>query len=199
MKTEWSPMRAGGGNFRTHKLVEVEPDRLEFRVTGQGVVFASVFLLVGSAVVALCVSSIYANMLINSSFIFGSLIGLLFAGVGGGLLYSWTAPIVFDRQEQLFRKGRRAPDQFSDRDSLTNAADFKDIHALQLVPSLGRQYSSYELNLVLTGGERLHVVSYSAGNRGLSVFSFGARSRTLLRDDAATLAAFLGKPVWDAL
>ncbi|MDP6491172.1 MAG: hypothetical protein QGG69_05335 [Kiritimatiellia bacterium] len=46
-------------------------------------------------------------------------------------------------------------------------------------------YYSYELNLVLQDGSRINVVDH--GNK------------TKLREDAATLSEFLGRPVWDAI
>ena len=33
MKADWTPAKAGGVSFRTRKLVEVDPDRLEFRAS----------------------------------------------------------------------------------------------------------------------------------------------------------------------
>ena len=46
-------------------------------------------------------------------------------------------------------------------------------------------YYSYELNLVLVNGQRINAVDHSKLEK--------------LREDAATLSRFLGKPVWDAL
>ena len=33
MQTDWSPAKSGGANFRTHKLVEINSSRLEFRAS----------------------------------------------------------------------------------------------------------------------------------------------------------------------
>lgn len=33
MQTKWTPVKKGGASFRTHKLVEVSPDQLQFRAT----------------------------------------------------------------------------------------------------------------------------------------------------------------------
>ena len=65
------------------------------------------------------------------------------------------------------------------------------IHALQIVHEWvsgngkgSKPYKSYELNLVLSSGERKNVVDH--GNR------------EKLLEDANQLAQFLGVPLWDA-
>ncbi len=186
-KVEWSPLRTDRGNFRTHKLVVVNFDRLAFRATVQGKFFALMFLLFG-AVFTLAIVSGFSSGRIDLKTCVALMASLGFCAVGVGFLYSWTTPIVFDRQTGYFWKGRKAPDELSDLSSLKNVVSFKEIHALQLLASRGmRRYGNYEMNLVLTNGERLNVVAY------------GACGRRILRQDAATVAQFLGKPVWDAL
>ena len=72
-------------------------------------------------------------------------------------------------------------------------AGFDHIHALQIVSeycgggsSSGkiRSFVSYELNLVLKNGERINLCDHGNIVR--------------LREDAARLAEFLGRPLWDA-
>ncbi len=190
MKIEWSPLTAGGSSFRAHRLVEVDPDRLAFRATRRAILFALCVLLAGMGVLILMFSQIVSSFLsgrMNFNMFMAFLTALLFCAVGGYLLRSFTTPIVFDRQMGLFWKGRKAPDEFSDLDSLKNVANFKEIHALQLIAYYGGKYTSYEMNLVMTNAERLNVVVYSGGHRNI------------FRNDAAIVAEFLGKPVWDAV
>jgi hypothetical protein len=117
------------------------------------------------------------------------LIGLVFAGVGGGLLYFGTAPIVFDKRERYFWKGRKGPRDVFNPKSLKNLVEIGQIHALQLISEYCRgdksSYYSYELNLVLEDGKRINVVDHGNLDK--------------VRDQAATLAEFLGRPVWDAI
>ena len=190
MKTEWSPMQGRGGNFRTHKLVEVDPDRMAFRATTGGLLFALAFLVLGVLVVFLMLKGVVSGLATGNLNLNGLAplpIGLLFPAVGGYLLYSWTTPIVFDRRIGLFWKGWTEPVEGSDGTPPGNVASFKEIHALQLMPTSAIQHRAYELNLVMVDGERRHVVVYAGG------------SRKRLREDAAILAGFLGRPVWDAL
>lgn len=47
LQVEWTPRKSGGANFRTHKLVQVDFNRIEFRATLVAKFFYSIFLLVG--------------------------------------------------------------------------------------------------------------------------------------------------------
>ena len=108
------------------------------------------------------------------------LLGLVFAGIGGGMLYVMTRRAVFDKDSGYFWKGRRDPQM-----ALLGAAPgeftpLTEIHAIQILSerchsdgeSSGTYYS-YELNLVLQDGTRVHVVDH--GNQAH------------LRDDADAL------------
>ena len=190
MKAEWSPLTGTGGNLRTHRLVEVDPDRLAFRATGGGILFALMFILVGGAIFCALISGLVSDLL-KGNLRLGSLVVLpiapIFCVAGGYMLYSWTSPVVFDSQRRLFWKGRKEPDEEADASLPANAASFKAIHALQLISNASMRYRGYEMNLVMADGERVNVIVYESG------------SRNRLRADAATLGSFLGKPVWDAL
>lgn len=191
MQTDWTPAKGGGANFGTHKLVEVNSHRMEFRASIGAMLFYLIFLLVGLGVmIGFGAARLSAGEFsFNTDTIVPLLIGLVFATAGGCLLYFGTAPIVFDTKKESFWKGRRGPDEVSGRDSLKHFAELDDIHALQLIKEYCRSdktsYYSYELNLVLKNGKRINVVDH--GNEGK------------LRDDADTLAAFLDKPIWDAI
>ena len=156
-----------------------------------GILFALGILLTGVFVSIVVLKGIVSGLSsgsINFNGFIGLPVGLLFSAFGGYILYSWTTPIVFDGRRGLFWKGWKAPDdERSDGNPLGNAASFKEIHALQFISSFSTRYRSYEINLVLTSGERLNVVGYAGG------------SRNRLREDVAILAGFLGKPVWDAV
>ena len=121
--------------------------------------------------------------------IFPVLFGAIFTCVGGCIFYFGTQPVVFDRQKGFFWKGRTAPHEVLRKDRLKNFAKLDQIHALQLLSEYCRgnksSYYSYEINLVLRDGQRLNVIDH--GNP------------TKIREDAETVAAFLGKPVWDAI
>jgi hypothetical protein len=188
LKTSWEPAKGGGSNFQTHRLVEIDLHRTEFRGTVGLVLFAGLFTLIG-----LFVPSVFVFVALQEQsgvfdLIFPVVIGLIFAGVGGSLLWFGLAPVVFDKRRGEFWRGRTAPYEAANRDSLKHYAKLEDVRAIQLVSELCRsknsRYYSYELNLVLEDGTRLNVTDH--GNL------------KSLRSDAERLSAFLGKPVWDA-
>ena len=51
MQTDWTPAKSGGANFRTHRLVEVNTSRMEFRASAGAIAFSLVFLLIGLGVI----------------------------------------------------------------------------------------------------------------------------------------------------
>jgi len=191
MQTDWTPARGGGASFRTHKLVEVNSDRLEFRASIGAKLFYLIFFLAGMGVLI----GFSASRLSSGEFSFDvatsmpMLLGLVFAIVGGCMLYFGTAPIVFDKRKGCFWKGRKAPDAVLNRKDLKHYAELEEIHALQIISEHCRgdksSYYSYELNLVFKNGKRINVVDH--GNQDK------------LREDAGRLSAFLEKPVWDAI
>lgn len=117
-----------------------------------------------------------------------AIFGLLFLAGGSGVLYVGATPAVFDKRKGFFWKGRKEPDAGSDWRHLKHCARLGEIHALQLITEQIKgksSYSSYELNLVLNDGRRINVVDHGGKDR--------------IRADAAALAKFLNKPLWDAV
>ena len=187
-KTSWSPAKGGGASFQTHRLVEIDPHRTEFRAAKGAVAFYGVFALIG--VVSMSMMSLITLQSGGSivALIFPALICLLFVAIGGGMLWFGLAPIVFDKRRGEYWKGHVAPYEAANREALKHFTKLGGIHALQIVSercqSKNSSYYSYELNLVLEDGSRLNVVDHGNLER--------------LREDAKKLSAFLGKPLWDA-
>ena len=169
-------MAPGGANFCTRVLMRPSSFRLSFRISIPALLFALVFLLPGVALL-LAAPNLDPIWLM---FLFG----FIFAAAGAGLLLFWTQPVVFDRSRGYYWRGWR---RFADitRDA-KRSARLDDIVAIQLLgehvtDSDGDSYTSYELNLVLKSGERVHVVDHG--------------SHTRISKDADTLAAFLKVPL----
>ena len=196
MQTDWTPAKFGGAHFGTHKLVESNPDRLEFRASIWAKLYYIFFLGMEIAVVVLIV---FFGLLSLGSYTdwypadWGHIItigaGVACTIVGACMYYFGTAPIVFDRRRGFFWKGRKHPDHVFDKGTLKHFAKLEKVYALQIISELvggqtkGHQsYTSYELNLVLEDGKRITVIDHGNKDR--------------LRKDADTLAAFLDKPVW---
>lgn len=177
-EVEWSPLRGGGSNFVTHRLLDRGAGRLEFRAHAQMWAFGGVFAGAG-----LCFGSIGIAM----GDLFFALFALPFVAIGTGTLWFAAIPRVFDPRVGAFWMGWKAP-----TDALPAAAGkscrLADIHALQIIRERVRmknsRFWSYELNLVLMDGRRLHVTDHGNLN--------------LLRDDAGRISESLGCKLWDA-
>lgn len=179
-RVRWEPLVRGGASFRTRNLVTVSPDRLEFPASVGMKLFGGAFVAAGLLAIWLTVSAgAWLPMLI----------GLLFAGVGIWLVRGGTAPVVFDRRHGAFWKGRLPPYEARNTADIKDYATLDRIHALQIVSEHVRgnktSYTSYELNVVLADGERINVVDHG--------------DYKALRAHATTLAAFLDRPLWDAV
>lgn len=190
LQTEWGPAKSGGTNFRTHQLARADHNRLEFHATWGVKLFATVFFLMGSAALVGGVTGSFEEgaFAFDSDMLIVGGIGLVFAMVGAGMYFFFTAPIVFDKRVGAFWKGRTAPDQTFNRLTLKHYAELKDIHALQLlaerVSGKNSSYLSYELNVVLHDGSRINVIDHGD-------------LAAILRD-AGKLSEFLECPIWDA-
>lgn len=189
MKTEWSPLKGGGSNFQTHKLVEINYNRFEFKSTLGAKIFSLIFLTVGIAMPVIFGMNMIQTRadLFTSDFLFILLFGLIFTAVGGWMFYSFAKPVIFDKTMGLYWKGWKSPERYLVKTEEKNSIRISKIHAIQIIPELVRSdnksYVSYELNLVLRDGSRMNVVDH--GNP------------LKLRDDSEKLAEFLDVPVWD--
>jgi hypothetical protein len=190
LQTTWTPAKSGGSNFHTHRLVEIDHHRLEFRATWGAKLFAAVFFVVGVGVLIMgtLFGFVDSNTGEEANPLFIYLFGLTFAGIGGWVYYYMSTPRVFDKWAGLYWKGHKKPAGIHDISSTNKNSRISDIHAIQLlserVSSDKSSYHSYEINLVLKNGERINVVDH------------GKLSE--VRNDAEKLSQFLGKPIWDA-
>jgi len=189
-KTEWTPAKGGGANFKTHKLVQLNTNRIVFRSSIGARLFYSLFLFFGLVFPILFVYKDFFNGNFNFSLetIFPIIFGLLFTSIGGLLLYFGTRPIVFEKGNGYYWKGRKNPETVYNINDLKICTKLKDIYALQIISEYVRgnksSYYSYELNLILNDASRLNVIDHGKLEK--------------IRKDAEKLSQFLEKPVWDA-
>lgn len=192
LKTQWTPLKSGGSNFRTHKLVMVNPNRYEFKASLGAKMFYLVFFIVGIGVAVIPIYDFYTSggeLALDKGTLLPLIIGSVFMISGGLMLYFGLTPIVFDKMKRYFWKGRRSAEMVYNKGELKNYVPLDKIHALQLISEHIRNekssYYSYELNLVLEDGKRINVIDHGNENK--------------VREDAHTLAGWLLKPVWDAI
>ena len=189
--TEWGPAKRGGSSFKTHKLVYFDGQRVEFKGSTGAKVFSMIFFLVGLGFIV--GSSIFFTTGNNREFeipmIIPFIFGLIFATIGFFMYRSMTSPIVFDKTLGHFWKGRKSPREVFNIDSIKVHTKLDQIHAIQILSEYCHtdksHYYSYELNLILKDSSRINVIDH--GNL------------KTLREDANTLADFLGVPIWDVI
>jgi hypothetical protein len=190
-KTVWTPAKRGGANFCTRRFKMIEQYRVVFRPTIGAVAFFLIFAIIGMAVSVgfTLLRAVRDNASIGPEMIIPGVVGLVFAAIGIGGIIKSISPIVFDRTNGYFWKGRKNPTEEFDLTTRKACVQLGRIHALQIISEYCRgnknSYYSYELNLVLDDAERINVVDHGNLNK--------------LRDDAQALAEFLGVPVWDAV
>ncbi|MCE5278546.1 MAG: hypothetical protein ABFD92_00420 [Planctomycetaceae bacterium] len=193
---DWTPAKGGGTNFRTHKLRAAGPHRLEFRLTAGAKLFGGLFVTIGAATMIGGIAALLAGAFQKDGgtdwapMIMLPLFGLVFGGVGGGMLYFMSIPRVFDKDSGFYWKGRISPSNMLAGEMEIQADKFTkltDIHAIQLLSEYihgnKSSYYSYELNLITHDGKRINVIDH--GNK------------TKLIEDAELMGVFLNVPVWN--
>ncbi|WP_375177794.1 hypothetical protein [Marinobacter mobilis] len=188
---DWTPLKAGGANFRTHHLVRVSPSRLEVRPSIQMMLFCLLFMALGAGVGGVFVVTGIRDGNLMTAVIPG-LVGLVFLLTGALLLKSASKRRVFDLSLGGYWRGSG---RLNGPQALVTQAEWawlQEIKAIQLLQERvtsrsdngrSRSYWSYELNLVLIDGRRLNVMDH--GNPGR------------IRQDAEVIGQFLGVPVLD--
>ncbi|MCW5203649.1 MAG: hypothetical protein QTN59_09430 [Candidatus Electrothrix communis] len=191
LETIWLPVKSKGTTRKTHKLKKINSDRLEFRATVGEALRYLLLVAVGIALLFFLLGPDFATgqVSLNRDLLIPMLIYALPLYWGGRLLYHNTTPLVFDRQKRLFWKGRKTPESDLHGEFSKPCVRLNKIHALQLIRKYVTNWRfhssfSYELNLVLQDGSRIHVVP--------------GGKRSHLREDAIFLAHFLHIPLWDA-
>lgn len=187
-RTDWKPLKGGGANFRTQKLVNISSSRMAVQATIQMKLFSGLFMAMGAGVGGVFVYKSRAPLL-STDTLFPGGIGLLFVLVGAFMLFYFTKAATFDRARGWYWRGKARPGSDHRMQTRKDAARLSEIHALQLISeyvSGGKDsspYYSYELNLVMKDGSRINVMDH--GNL------------QDIREGADRLSKFLNVPVWD--
>lgn len=178
----WTPMNSGG--YPTHRLLRVNVSRMEFRAS---MAARLLFLLGLAAGLVVLVGSASSAAMVEFR-LEGMVAGLLLIVAAVTLFHYATAPVVLDKRLGRVRRGRRSSLPLLRRFAVPQSVALADVYAVQLLGRLSgqsRDFSAYEINLVLESGERLNV--------------FEHRSEAVIRADGRLLSVFLGKPVWDGI
>ena len=184
-KTEWSPMVPGGIQSRTRNLIYISDHRLEFVASGSSIWSAIGFLSVGLIILITAIIGLDGTPDSKGGIILSAICGLPLIVLGAWTFFYTGQPIVFDTSKELFWFGVYPPKEV---DHVTSCF-LADVHAIQLIEEWVKgsksvpSYYSYELNLVLNSGKRIHIIDHG--------------KLTAIRKDANHLAKFLNIPLWD--
>lgn len=193
-KADWTPLKPGGTNFRTHGFYK-KSGTAYFKATKGNLIFSGVFMAIGLIFPGILMTQpINGNDLFVALPFFVTLLPLVFFIAGFILFRSSTKPIVFSKITGYFWKGRLKENENPSQKPLKEFCKLIDIEALQIVServrssssgSSGRSssYRSYEINLVLRDASRLNVIDHGNKNK--------------LMEDAKKLADYLGVPIWE--
>lgn len=199
-KTQWIPLKRGGKNLRSRKLMRLDAARLALQTTIHERALFLFMMLLGWLIILvmgkayLTLDEIGFTDYPVTAFVLGVILTL----VGGSMLYFKTTPRIFNKSLRVFQCGRKKPHVAFVETRSKHLIPFVEIHALQLISefctgsSSGHRgnetaggFYSYELNLVLIDGTRVNLMDHGELER--------------LREDAETLSGFLDKPIWDGI
>lgn len=185
---DWSPLKGGGANFRTHILVDNARGRIEIRPTRTMQALCWLLIVIGAGVGAGGGYLVYVNESAPAALI-PVLAGTVFLGVGLAMRHFAAMPRVFDLQVGWYWKGRGKGQRPQAVQHLKEAAPLSQVEGIQLLAEYCRgdksSYYSYELNLVLKDGRRLNVMDHG--------------DKAQLTADAGKLAGLLNVPVWNRM
>ena len=174
-RVQWTPL-GEGASWATRRLVEVGNDQWELRPTISTWIGWSMYLILTAILCGIAFLEPKWETLLAAAFSWLFPVGFLFLAPDFGVR------VVFDCRSRRFWRTRSLMGERGVR-----SASFGEIHALQLFAlevSDEAPNNSYELNVVLANGARVHLASHS--------------SFVVLQADAARLATILGGvPVWD--
>ncbi|MFW6031067.1 MAG: hypothetical protein ACOC9T_00630 [Myxococcota bacterium] len=183
-RVQWTHAAGSSANFETHRIRSDAEGRLVIERTAGARLFG--WAIAGMGAGCLLVSWTAGVSVGNRGpwlvailvLSLGTAVGGVFVLMGHWLLRSPKQPCVI-----VPRTGEIA---FDARASKGRPAryQFRDVHALQVVPHRREEYVAYEVNLVLHDGSRAHLIPASTANRAQQL--------------AAQLAETIGVPVWDA-
>lgn len=220
-RIEWTPAAPGGSSFGTHRLVEVRPDRMEFKPSAGLYAFFGIFAAAGVVVLGVFAFGLLGSGSGGPAFggetgvmIFLLLFGAVFAGSGIAMMCLMGRPRVFDLAGGCYWKGRRRPASSGSADSVetepnpyqqplvrpSRAQAATDPGKKPRVVAISDVHA-IQLIRERCSGDDSSYWSYELNmvlqdGRRVNVVDHGNLKR--IKADARNLAAFLGVPLWDA-
>ena len=184
-KTQWTPLKSGGANFKTHDLVKPSSSILKYQLSWGSKMLFGVFSLIG--IVALSAGIFQLMEKGTSSGWVLVFVGLLFIVISLVFFKIMGRPIFIDRSIGMMYKGNKAPKLSGQQDN-NDKVYLNNVHALQVIKEYIRsnksRYYSYEINFIMKDASRVNVMDHGNYKQ--------------IQSDAEEIALFIGKPLWDA-
>ncbi len=170
-KTDWTPCKRGGANFKTATLKQ--------KNNGTLVITASIgmYLFISFVVFMFTVfiTAVVINIIGVNYFFIPVLVGIGLAI----MIFKFLKPKYFDACMEKYYIGEYLKSEY--------VIDFTEIYAIQIIKercsSKNGSYYSYEINIVLNTSERYNVMDHGNLKK--------------IKEDAQTIAYYLGVKLWD--
>jgi len=182
-RTSWKFINGNGTPTQGLKLIKINKNRLEFRISIFDKIFYMLFIFVGIYILSYSVEFFLSSAFQAVFLTF--LVGIPFVFSGLHMLKRHSIPLVFDRNKRIYFEDYK-------NDEFKVSISFNEIYAVQLLSyhnsAHGDSHSALwcELNLVLNNGNRVYVCSYNGQYKKLKKY-------------ASKISEFIEKPIWDAL
>ena len=171
-KTAWHPLKDAGENVKTHSLVKEGKDRLVFKWSFSSKRFNIATILTGVISILIALFEKPLGLSGSGSPLLGTLVGLLFIGIGVFFLRRPLPKITFDRQLNAMWLGDIGPDKALTMSMVEGYHSLEGLHAVQIIEeyideTINRNYQrirsfeSYEVNLIFSDGTRINVLDHS--------------------------------------
>jgi len=212
LRTEWKPLVMGGSNVRTHEAIQVYGNRIEFKNTFIMKAIPIILLVIAFIILYFgklsemihtrnfSLDQFTAQAMIEERGLIWAAPVIIFLFIALLSLIHTRKAIIFDKTFGYYWKGSRGSGPGFNPANQKQSVKLDEIHALQIIAEFVRNnssstrhrygsisssyYTSYELNIVKSDGQRLNIVDH--GNK------------EGLIHDAKMLAQFLNVPLWDS-
>ncbi len=185
IKTQWTPLKQGGANFKTHNLIKVSSSLLKYQLSIGAKVFLGIFAVVGLVALIAGIYQVVGKGISNGWIIV--FFGIIFLIIPIFFFKIMGKVTILDRSIGMMYKGNKPP-KLSGMQGDGKLVYLNDVHAIQIIKEYIKtdknSYYSYEINFIMKDATRVNVIDYGNYKQ--------------IKIDAIEIALFIGKPLWDA-
>lgn len=189
LKADWFPLQKGGHPFRTHQLEQTD-EKVTYKLMPLTILLGIIMILAGIIIPTMMYLDGDTTSQLSPFGVF-----LIVEASAAFLIYTIAMPVVFDFKRGYFYRGYLSKGDMAQQKRVKEYCKIEDIAAIQLVSELcststdesgnKRGYKSFETNLVLKDGKRLHLIDHP--NKELTI------------TEAEELADLLQVPLWNSI